>query len=80
MSFAYILMLTIGGLFSSKVDDFDRMVVDKGLSYPDADLCLSTKTERGSQFTQCFFWIIFLSLCLSEGELVITSKMIVKVI
>ena len=79
--FADILMLIIGALFSSKVDDFDRCGWSiKDCLIPDAKLRLVDEDDNEDLqgIIQCSaFDHFFLSLLPSpEGELVITSEMI----
>ena len=78
--FCLYIMLIIGGLFSSKIDDFDRYGwLIKDCLIPDAELSLVDEdgNEDPQGITQCFAFDHFLIVTVfPEGELVITSKMI----
>ena len=78
--FADVLMLIIGSLFSSKVDDFDRYGHSiKDCLIPGAELRLVDEdgNEDLQGITQCFASDHFLIFTIfPEGELVITSEII----
>ena len=78
--FCLYIMLIIGGLFSSKIDDFDRygwLIKDCLIPYAELSLVDEDGNEDPQGITQCFAFDHFLIVTVfSEGELVITSKMI----